>query len=191
MLKVRNEAGTGRGRTGRVKGAPSGEGVTTVEAVQVMLDRNGRIVDLNRQAVELLGVRAQEAIGRDWFSLFIPGRERKVIKEVFKDLDAFKAVVFKCPFVRRGGTKRVFQWEVVGMKANGRDEPQVICLAQDVTESEKALELIEKYTEELERFSKVQISRELRMEELRRKIRELERRLAECRARGSRGVRKG
>ena len=55
----------------------------TAQAIILMLDPQGKIVDFNRYAEELTGCRRLEVLGVDWFERFIPQRDRDAIGDVF------------------------------------------------------------------------------------------------------------
>ncbi len=55
-----------------------------------------------------------------------------------------------------------------------RGEPYLNCIYRDITEIRRAEEKLKERVEELERFKKATIQRELRMKELRDKIKEME-----------------
>jgi diguanylate cyclase (GGDEF)-like protein/PAS domain S-box-containing protein len=54
----------------------------------VVLDPRGRIVRLNRTAIEHLGVTLDSVKGLDWFDLFVDDEDRDEIRRVFRDLVA-------------------------------------------------------------------------------------------------------
>jgi diguanylate cyclase (GGDEF)-like protein/PAS domain S-box-containing protein len=58
------------------------------EVMMVVLDREGRICQLNRKGCQLLGYREEELIGQDWFDNCLPQRERQAIRQHFKDIVA-------------------------------------------------------------------------------------------------------
>jgi len=56
------------------------------QAIIVITDREGRIKQVNQQACELLGVRADDACGENWFDRFVPEHLRDRVREGFERL---------------------------------------------------------------------------------------------------------
>ncbi|HSG06285.1 MAG TPA: PAS domain S-box protein, partial [Nitrospiria bacterium] len=52
----------------------------------VAIDTRQNVILLNRKGCELLGVGANEAVGKNWFDHFIPEPERERTREAFKNL---------------------------------------------------------------------------------------------------------
>ena len=61
----------------------------TVPAVVVVLDAQGRVVELNRAGEELIGYSAEEVCGRElWETGLVPEEEQLGTREVFARLRA-------------------------------------------------------------------------------------------------------
>jgi len=57
--------------------------VQTAQAIVLVLDTTGCIVSFNQYMEEISGYRLEEVQGKDWFSTFLPERDRKRIRESF------------------------------------------------------------------------------------------------------------
>jgi diguanylate cyclase (GGDEF)-like protein/PAS domain S-box-containing protein len=57
-----------------------------VGAMIIMMDPQGRIVRLNRKALDLLGADLETVKGEDWFSLFVPDENRPAVRARFDRL---------------------------------------------------------------------------------------------------------
>ncbi|MGO9094014.1 MAG: PAS domain S-box protein [Bryobacteraceae bacterium] len=105
----------------------------TVQLVAVMLDTAGDITFCNDYLLRLTGWSATEAMGQNWFDLFVPAREREETRSMFalglaqKDLPAHH----ENPILTRNGVSRLIAWDntllrspqgrVVGTASLGRD----------------------------------------------------------------------
>ncbi len=56
------------------------------EVIMVVLDREGRICQLNRKGCQLLGFSEKDLIGKDWFNSCLPPQERSTIRQLFADI---------------------------------------------------------------------------------------------------------
>ncbi|MGO9379525.1 MAG: PAS domain S-box protein [Dissulfurispiraceae bacterium] len=58
----------------------------TIQLIAVMLDRKGNITFCNDYLLDLTGWKRKEVLGRNWFELFIPLKEREQIRKVFASI---------------------------------------------------------------------------------------------------------
>ncbi len=81
-------------------------------ALVVVLDPQGRIVELNAAGAELLGVAPEAAIGGDWFA-FVPAEQRETIRRVFGEIMAGRVpelAAFENDLVGADGRRRTLVW---------------------------------------------------------------------------------
>lgn len=106
--------------------------IDTAPVIVLVLDLDGRIVRFNPFMQRLCGYRLDELKGADWFTTFIPERDRLKIQGVFAESIAGVRVRGKQnPIVIRDGTERLIEWydtqlddadgKLVGLLAIGRD----------------------------------------------------------------------
>ena len=148
----------------------------------VGLDVEGKIKFVNRALEEITGYKRDEILGKRWFDIFLPESVRDDVVRVFKGLKEGKMEIAKQhenPILTKHGEKKTILWSNTVLKdERGRIE-MVISIGNDVTEKKKYEEELKKRTEEAERFSKLSVGRELKMIELKKRIRELEEKLKE------------
>lgn len=103
-------------------------------AIQV-IDSDQNIALINRKCGEMLGYQEHEVLGRNWFDIFTPERNRPLAKALFAKLVAGKIALDKChesPVLARGGDERIIAWynttllkddagKVVGVLGSGED----------------------------------------------------------------------
>jgi len=143
------------------------------------LDADGHIIDVNQAWLDLLGYSRSEVIGK-WFGDFHTPTSRGLFEERFPVLKK-QGIVHGAEFdlVRRDGS-------VVTCSLDGRvaltpkgEFRQTHCILTDVTVRKQAEEQIHRQLDELHRWQDVMLGREDRMQELKREVNELGRRLGE------------
>lgn len=177
---------------------------TSPDAI-ITTDMGGRITSFNKAAEKLFGCRAEEVIGKTT-DMFIPNR--KMIHEVIK-LSVEKGVVqnHEILFRRKDGKPLWLSLSYTILKDKDGRPMGTVGIGKDITEKKKAERELREYTEqlqqakaelqektavliemneelkrkmdELERFNKLMIGREVKMAELKREIRKLKKRLGE------------
>ncbi|OEU53662.1 MAG: hypothetical protein BA871_17495 [Desulfuromonadales bacterium C00003096] len=111
------------------------------EVMMVVLDREGRICQLNRKGCELLGYQEKELIGRDWFESCLPQRERLAIRQFFDDI-----IYGKLPLGKRGenwvqthdGKELLISWSSAKLTDEQGQTSHLISCGEDVTEHRRA-----------------------------------------------------
>jgi len=79
----------------------------------VILDRDGRVMQINRKGCELLGCSEKEIVGSDWFETFLPSRIRQETRGVFDRLLSGEGPVARYhenPILTCNGEERVIAW---------------------------------------------------------------------------------
>ena len=113
----------------------------TVQLVAVMLDTAGRITFCNDFLLRLTGWSATEAMGRNWFDLFVPEREREELRSVFVrglaqgDLPPH----YDNPIRTRSGASRLIAWDNTLLRSPQGEVVGTASLGRDITEH-RALE---------------------------------------------------
>ncbi len=143
------------------------------------LDKKGIIELINKKGSELCGKTEKEMIGTSWFD-FIPDDEKKSVMSVFRKILNGNSGLehFSNSIVSADGKKRIVMWSNSVIK-NERGE--VICIissGEDITEKSRIEAEKKKKAEEMERFNDISVGRELRMIELKKRIKELEKRIS-------------
>jgi len=122
----------------------------TAEVVLLALDREGRVVLVNRYGGEVLGWPPADLAGRDWFTSCLPEGIRPRIRRVFEVLLESpvddRATYHEVPVMTRAGTERLIEWHttllrdqegrVIGTLSSGTDVSQRLHL-QDTLEQER------------------------------------------------------
>lgn len=144
-----------------------------VGVMVVGLDAQGRVFLVNRKGCEVLGYPEDEIMGRKWLEDFIPGRIRDEIKGVFeRSMSSRDDAVsyYENLVVTRGGGERLVAWNNSVLRGAGGEVVATLSSGVDITERRRADDLLAERLDELERFRKATVARELRMKELKDRL---------------------
>ena len=165
------------------------EEAVTVEAVHrrilmeqsrdgiVVLDQDGSVYESNQRFAEMLGFSPEEVSHLhvwDWDFQFTREQLRDMLRNVDETGDNFET-----QHRRKDGT--IYDVEISTNGAVFGGEKLIFCVCRDITERKKANEVLqcaneklERKVDELEQYKRVTVGRELKMVELKNRIRELE-----------------
>lgn len=105
-------------------------------ALVVVLDRQGRIAELNPAGAELLGIEQEAAIGSDWFR-FVPEEQREETRLVFDAVmrgDLAVHGTHENDVVTAPGERRTLLWRNAVIRDEGGNVTAGISTGVDVTE---------------------------------------------------------
>jgi len=143
----------------------------------IIIDRDQTVSLINKKGCEVLGYLQKEIIGKNWFDVFIPEDSRDEVEGVFSKIisgEAESAVSFKNKVVTKTGITRTIAWYSSELR---NEEGKIIALissGEDITEQKRMEEELKEKVLDLEKFNKFAIDRELKMIELKAKIKILE-----------------
>lgn len=114
------------------------------ELVAVALDREGCLTFVNDFTLQLTGWRREQVLGRDWFSLFLPAshaaKQRRVFDRTIGTGDF--PVHHDNPIVTLTGEERLIRWSNTVIHDLDGGIREVVSLGEDVTERERAREVL-------------------------------------------------
>ena len=162
--------------------------IETAKSLVVVLDRNAAVVTFNRFAEELTGYSRKEVLGKNWLEMFIPQRDRERIRQVFQNcLDGDLPENVENTIICKRGEERTILWNNSVLRDGRGNITGTLSLGSDITERKRAekeirqarekaetisRELAEKVNE-LERFNRLAVGREMKMIELKRQVNNL------------------
>lgn len=135
----------------------------------IMMNSKGRIAFWNEAAQRIFGYSAQEAQGKKLHALIVPERYRSDFEKGFAAFSSTGqgSVIGKTlerAGLRKDGTEIVTEHSISAVRID--EEWHAIGIARDVTERTAMQRKLEQQLNELRRFEKVAVARELRMKEL-------------------------
>jgi PAS domain S-box-containing protein len=140
-----------------------------------LLDKMGKIIKINKALMELGGVKEGDVVGKkiDVLKMFTPLSIVKMISAFAKTLSGIAVPPYEVEAIGADGRKIIA--EIHGSIGYRRGESiGVVAVLRDITERKAAEEEIARKSEELEKFNKLAVGRELKIIELKNKIKELE-----------------
>lgn len=142
-----------------------------------LYDLKGSFIDGNKAAEELIGYKKEELIGKNMLKAkLLPLEEIPKATKYFVETALGKVSgPNELTLIRKDGSRVLTEITAIPVKIKGRIV--ILGITRDVTERKRIEEALEKKNEELERFNKIAIGRELKMIKLKKKIKELEEKL--------------
>ncbi|OQX77084.1 MAG: hypothetical protein B6D64_08805 [Bacteroidetes bacterium 4484_276] len=123
----------------------------TANSIIITLDTKANITTFNKHIEQLTGYKKEEVLGKNWFDVFIPDRDKKSIPKVFKKaLDAMpETSQYQNPIIIKSGEERLISWSNNLIYDNQGNKNGLLSIGDDITEREKAekklIESEEKY----------------------------------------------
>jgi len=139
----------------------------------LLIHANGAILDANRRLGDMLGHNVAEHIGKPILNFVDPKYHDTVIENVRGDY----MNPYEIELVHSDG--RRIPVEVMARQLSWKGREARVVAVRDITERKRAEDALRKSNEDLGRFNKAMVGRELRMVELKREINGLRERLGE------------
>lgn len=140
-------------------------------------DLKGIFIDGNKAAEEMLGYKKEELIGKSMLKLNLVSLDQ--VPEIAKRLvqHALGKPTKPGEFIlnRKDGTK--IPTEISGAMVKIKGKRVILGIVRDIAERKKTEEELKNKNLELEKFNKLSVGREIKMIELKNKIKELEEKL--------------
>lgn len=145
------------------------------EGILILDAATGKIIEVNPFLIEVLGYSREELLGKELWEI---GSLKDIIasKESFLELQCKEYLRYDdLPLETKDGHKISVEF-ICNVYTVDHDKV-VQCSIRDVTERKQMQDELKEKMQDLERFSKFAVDRELKMEELEKKVKELEERL--------------
>jgi len=111
--------------------------LAVTRSIFLMLDSKENIVLINKVGCEILGVTERKAVGKNWFTHFLPIDERESIRDFFKKIingEIENTNTHENHIINFEGNKRLIEWNnTVLRNKNGKIEA-ILCNGMDITE---------------------------------------------------------
>ena len=112
----------------------------TAASILLVINKEGKVISINRKGCEILGYPLNEIVGKNWFDHFIPERNKKVVSEVFNELMSgkIKPVEFnENVIVTREKKEKLIQWHNATLKDDNGHPVATLSSGTDVTEQKE------------------------------------------------------
>lgn len=117
--------------------------INTSPNIVLLLDIEGRILRFNPAFEKLSGWSIQEAAGSDWFDAFLPERDRKKIRELFRiALDGHRTQAYVNPIVTKEGIEKQIEWYDAPLNDLSGELIGLLCTGLDISDRKKATEAL-------------------------------------------------
>jgi PAS domain S-box-containing protein len=126
--------------------------IETANSLIVGLDEDGRIVLFNKKCEEVTGWKKEEAIGKNWFDVFIPEEDRERVLMEFERLKNGEHLIGMQPIITKDG-KRIITWANTLVK---RDSQKIVVgIGIDITDEVEARKRVEELVETLRIINRI------------------------------------
>jgi len=117
--------------------------IQTVPVIVLVLDRDGRIIRLNRYLEQLIGYQLDQVNGQDWFELCVPSEIRQhtrtLLAQAFEGRSCDEGL---WPIITKDGRQRMIEWSACLLKDQSDQAVALLCTGQDVTDQLAAQQAI-------------------------------------------------
>jgi PAS domain S-box-containing protein len=115
----------------------------TVQALILGLHPDGSVAFFNDHCEQITGWSRKEALGKDWFTNFLPERQRPPVRAVFRDLiEAVEENEYENPILTRCGEERIVAWHNTVLRDELGEVALVLATGIDVTERRQAEDVL-------------------------------------------------
>jgi two-component system, LuxR family, sensor kinase FixL len=108
--------------------------IETAQMIVLVLDPAGRIERYNAYLEQVSGRAAADARGADWFTTFVPEREREHMRSLWTDAVATGPRKQVSPIVTAGGDERQIEWSSKLLNDGGGHRIGLLCTGEDITD---------------------------------------------------------
>ena len=136
-------------------------------------DLKGSFIDANKAAEEIIGYKKEELIGKNMLEINILPKDQipKVVKRLAQHMLGKSVTAGELELIKKDGSRVLI--EIAGNILKLKHQTLVLGILRNITErKQKEKELIE-INEQLEKFEKIAVGRELKMIELKKEIKGL------------------
>jgi len=126
-----------------------------IQAIIVVLDRNGKVLFINEFGQNLLGKIDNEILGKNWFETFLPEDIRKKVYSVFISLmkgESSNVEYYENPVLISDGSQRIIAWRNSLLRDNEGNPIATLSTGIDVTSQRNAEKQLIASKEKVEQY---------------------------------------
>jgi two-component system NtrC family sensor kinase len=120
----------------------------------IALNPQGNITLINRRGCEILKTTAESAVGKNWFTTFLPPESREEIHQLFTtilDDNPNRVGYYVNPVLTTSGEQRIIRWDYVALTNDEGTVVSVLSSGIDMTEQMQAEAALRRSEDELRR----------------------------------------
>ncbi len=165
--------------------------VSSASAIICKLNPKGKTLYASPYTEELTGYKVRELVGKNWWDVLYPGKLHSQVKDLYEEFKKGDVRDYELRLKTKKGRERVISWSSfnryeekgsenrrkAGKKV--RDLIEINGVGIDITERKEVEADLKGRTQELEKFNKLAVGRELKMIELKNKVKELKKEIKE------------
>lgn len=147
-----------------------------IGGIVIVLDRNGVVRMINNKGAEMLGLEKENILSKNWFDIFVPSKQRKEVRMVFNKImqnQIENTEYHENSILNNQGDEIIISWHNAILK-NNDEIIGTISSGDDITSRKKFEKDLERKNIKLKSMNDLMINRELKMIELKKKIKKLE-----------------
>ncbi len=143
-----------------------------------LLDRNGRVVKVNKSLIEIGGIKEEDVVGSkiEMLTMFSPASIVKMLAAFIRTVSGEEIAPYEAEAKTKDGNDLVVEIHGSPFYRQGKIVG-VVAVLRDITDRKKAEEELAETNKELEKFNKMAVGRELKIIELKDKVKELQEKL--------------
>jgi PAS domain S-box-containing protein len=137
----------------------------------IVWNKEFRVKTWNPAAEKIFGFTEKEAVGKHPYDLIVPKKVQPIVDDIWgRLLKGDKTAHSTNDNITKSGLTITCSWANTPLKKADGTVIGVLSMVQDITEKKEAEETLKKRTEELEKFNRLAVGRELKMIELKKEI---------------------
>ena len=109
--------------------------------VILVLDKTGKVQNINKRGSDLVGQAIEEIVGKNWFDSFVPPRISESVKTTYLSMVSGKSEFLtysENPIVTRTGEEKMIAWSSTPLRDAGGQIIGVLSSGNDITDRKKA-----------------------------------------------------
>lgn len=115
--------------------------IEVAPTIMLVLDTNGKIVQVNKYFEQLSGYKENEIIGKEWISTFIPANDQNRIRTVFsKSVSGIQTRGTINNILTINGEERTIEWFNTELKSEAGKLSGILATGRDITDYVEAQE---------------------------------------------------
>lgn len=151
-----------------------------IDAVVIILDKQARIIQVNKKGCEMFGYTNDELVGINWIENIIIPEQRELMKQKFAEImssNMSNNVYIENSILTKDKKIITFGWRNTIIYDSHGIVTSTLSVGNDITVQKIEEERKDKYTRSLKEQNEIMVGRELKMIELKKRIAELERKI--------------